>query len=137
MQVDLHEEGRDANRDSSKKTSQKLVWQFRLSKAGRALPAFEICKRAAADVRNADISNAAIGNAMQKKPRAAEPGEARPQVRGERSWRGPRRSIWQSSETPDGNQRAVDPTHLLSRMLLREPRASLADPAGGDYATGR
>jgi hypothetical protein len=112
VQVDLHEEGRDASRDQTK--TDFTVWQFRLSKAGRTLCALEISRAPLASART-----------QRKKSLARRrPGEARPQVRGERRWRG--------SWIPHGNHRPSTRRSYFSRMLLREPRASLADPAGGD-----
>jgi hypothetical protein len=102
-----------------KLTSQTLVWQFRLSKSGPALRAPEISR--------AGIASCDVTKSSDAKRCLAGRGRARQDFS-----QGGEKVAW-----PNGIHGLepwdLDPTHLFARMLLREPRASLADPAGGGY----
>jgi len=99
----------------AKLTSQTVVWQFRLSKAGRLLRGLEastVCVIAKRHDQEAKPKNASCGDgrARQDLKSGGREGRAAHEVHGPSTRR-----------------------ILLIRMLLRKPRASLADPAGGFY----
>lgn len=121
------EEGRDASRDRA--VMQKFVWQFRLSKAGRPLCALAISNQVASDGHRREDS----ASSEQRIEKVARKNASRGGGRARQDLKSGGRDVGAAHGFHGQEPQAVDPTHFFARMLLREPRASLADPAGGNH----